>query len=564
MSLGRRSLLILALLIPGIAWVSPAGGQSKVAKPTSKQRVPESPKKVFARVAPSVFVAEFLTQEGGFFLGGSHIAVAIGSNRLVTTPKYPDINRVLKEGGSVRVRQGPKTWQATLSNCDSSLGLCWLQVEGLDAPAVSLRQSATLRVGERLFCLGVQDEGAPLRETEGVVTSLLAFGESRVIKVKDEIFEAFRGGALFDVEGRLVGLGQGLFFWPRTRAYAAPAEWVLDWRSGLLPPEKFLSIDLADCPRWQTTAWKDIALDYVARQDPEKAGIAYQNGLRCSPDDAQAWNGLGFSRRMSKDYEGAIAAYREAVRADPSLASAWSGLGDAYVAVGQHVEAVEAYENAVRRNPKDFQVWQKLAFTYEQLGQGAKAALAFEQAQRWESAPENDDASFYQELVKAQPQNAVYWYGLGQSHARMKRYREAIRAYRQSIRWNPLDGAVWFDLGSAYSELKEHQSAAEAYQKAAWLNPTAETWFLLGQAYSRLNQWRLAAEAFGKGIRLKPEDAFYWYMLGKAHCKLGDSQQVVSVHDRLRAMGAYNADDFFREVVQKSGNKCTPEQTKKP
>ena len=190
--------------------------------------------------------------------GASYVAVAVGSDRLVAAPKSSDLKLLLNGGGSIRVRQGPRTWQATLSNCDSNLGLCWLQVEGLDAPAVSLRQSATLRVGERLFCLGVQDEGAPLRETEGAVTSLLAFGESRVIKVKDEIFEAFRGGVLFDVEGRLVGLGQGLFFWPRTRAYAAPAEWMMDWRSGLLRQEEFLSVDLADCPRWHATAWKDI------------------------------------------------------------------------------------------------------------------------------------------------------------------------------------------------------------------------------------------------------------------------------------------------------------------
>lgn len=545
------------------------GKRQQPGKPASKQRVPDDPQKVFARVAQSVFVAEFLTKDGYRMVGSSNVAVAIGSDRLVAAPKNADVNLVLKEGGSVRVRQGPKTWQATLSNFDSDRGLCWLQVEGINARAVSLRQSSTLRDGERLFGLSEhvdQTVDAPLRESEGAIASLLAFGQSEVIKVKGEVFFGFQGGALFDAEGRLAGLGEGLVFGAggRSRVFAAPAEWAMDWRSGLLPPIEFFSIDSAGCPRWHSTAWKEIALDYVARQDPETAGKAYQNGLRCSPDDAQAWNGLGFSRRMSKEFGSAIAAYREAVRLDPSLADAWSGLGDAYVAVGQIAEAVEAYENAVKRKPKDFRVWQNLAFAYEKLGQGAKAALAFEQAQKWESAPENDETPFYQALVKAEPESAAYWYGLGQAHARMKRHREAVSAYKESIRWGPLDGAVWFDLGSAYKELKEYKSAAEAYRKAIELNPTAEVWYLLGAVYANLNQWRSAAEAFGEGIRLKPEDALSWYALGAAYCKLGETQKVISVHDQLRAMGAYNTDDFFREVVQKSGSNCRPEQRKQP
>ena len=562
---GKRTLWIVALLILGIAWVGPASGQSKVVKPARGQRGPDNPQGVFARVRLSVFVAEFLLmEEGELIVGSRYLAVAVGPDRLVAAPRNGSVNWVLTEEGSIRVRQGQKTWPATLSGFDSERGVCWLQVEGIEAPAVSLRQSSTLREGERLFGLSIQDLqplDAPLRESEGVVSMLLAFGQSKVIKVKREVFPALVKGALFDVDGRLAGFGEGLVL---NRAYAAPAEWVLDWRTGLLPPVEFLSIDSAGCPRWHAAAWRDTTLDSFARQDFQLASLRYQAAIRCASDDALAWEGLGFSRRMSKDFEGAIAAYREAVRLDPSSELAWSGLGDAYAAAGQNVEAVEAFENAVKQNPKAFRVWVKLGAIYETIGQAAKAVKALEQAGRWESVPENDDTVFLRELVKSQPQNAEFWHELGRAHARMKRHREAVRAYRESIRWNPLNGAVWLDLGSAYDELKEYRSAADSYQQAVQLDPTWLAWFSLGLAYKELNQWPPAAEAFRESIRLQPESVVSWISLGEAYCKQGNVQGVIEVHDRLRVQSAVAAANFFRDIVQKSGNSCKPEQAKKP
>ena len=86
----------------------------------------------------------------------------------------------------------------------------------------------------------------------------------------------------------------------------------------------------------------------------------------------------------------------------------------------------------------------------------------------------------------------------------------------------------------------------------------------LKSSFKELNQWRSAEEAFRQAIRLEPESFTAWLSLGEIYCKQGNVQGVIEVHDRLRVLSAVAAANFFRDIVQKSGNSCKPEQAKKP
>ncbi|MGH9426543.1 MAG: tetratricopeptide repeat-containing S1 family peptidase, partial [Terriglobia bacterium] len=331
-------------------------------------------------------------------------------------------------------------------------------VEGLDVPIPPLRPSHTVGKGERVYFVGgrLQLGTANLTILEGSISRVLPFKQAKVFDTNLDIWMGSEGGGIFDSEGRLVGIAAWFALEGRQWTFAVPAEWISP-REGhvvISPSEKDFEV-----AEWHAVVWKEIGLSFFAAGDPASARRAYQRAIDCDSSDAFAWYSAGLARSMSKEFEEAITAYNEAVRLEPSLAIAWSGLGDAYVAVGQDAKAIEAYENAVKYSSKDFRAWDQMGWAYERLGQVEKAMLAHERANQLESDPANDDAPGLATFVEVNPQNAEAWHALGQTHARMKRHKEAIRAFRRSLDLNPLSEKVWFDLGNAYFQLKDYVQA---------------------------------------------------------------------------------------------------------
>lgn len=533
---------------------------------TSKPAAQDA-QQIFKQVSPSLFILDLVNEKGEAQVSSAS-AVAVAPSTVLTTLHNSVVKLALRQQGSLRLRQGAKTWPVTVLRADREHGLCLLEADGLEAPVPPVRPSSSLKRAERVYLVGLQIEigveKAPGEEigflitehglavSEGTIHALSPYEKASVLETTAKVSLGSDGGGLFDSQGQLVGLMDLILFIGERNSYAMPTEWFVRTDSWAAP----LGI-LADkpCPRWHTVAWKEIGLRR-ASWDSEGARTAYENATRCAPDDDWAWVGLGFTRGLLKEYESAVAAYEEAVQLDSSLASAWSGLGDAYVGLGQDAKAIEAYETAVKHSPKDFRVWRQMWLAYKRLGQVEKAMLAYEQADRLESDPVNDEAPLRAMIVKANPQDAEAWYALGQAHARMKRFREAVQAYRESIRLNPLNYAVWLDSGAAYTELEEHGKAAEAYEQSVRLKPAAGSWFALGGAYRDLKLWQRAAEAFGESLRLNPQSLASWFFVGEAYCKQGNSKGMVEVHDRLRILSPSTAEVFFREVIQKSSAKC--------
>jgi Tfp pilus assembly protein PilF len=56
-------------------------------------------------------------------------------------------------------------------------------------------------------------------------------------------------------------------------------------------------------------------------------------------------------------------------------------------------------------------------------------------------------AAFYLQLTKMLPQEADYWYMLGNSYVRTQRPDQAVQAYQQAIVRNPNHARAWHNLG---------------------------------------------------------------------------------------------------------------------
>jgi TPR repeat protein len=172
---------------------------------------------VFTQVAPSIVVVIASDAKGRLSMQGSGVVTDKGE---VTTNCH-----VAKAGKRIQVRQGTKTYAATLRYADLGRDLCQLSVEGLTAPPVPMITANTLKVGQRVYAIGAP-RGLELTLTEGLISSLRPYDESQLIQTDAAISPGSSGGGLFDVSGRLTGITSFQFIEGENLNFALPVDWI--------------------------------------------------------------------------------------------------------------------------------------------------------------------------------------------------------------------------------------------------------------------------------------------------------------------------------------------------
>ncbi len=497
-------------------------GVSPQAVAQREDRTPAvlSPQELFKRLSPSVFVVEVFDEKGSLVATGSAVAVAPGQ---VVTNKH-----VIEVGVAFRIKQGSRTWPAAVTYVDPDHDLGRLTAEGLKAPAVPVRLSSVLTVGEHVYSIGAP-EGLELTISEGLISGLREFEQVRLIQTSAAISHGSSGGGLFDAQGQLVGITTFFLKDGQNLNFALPGEWVravASHRASLAEKNKIAT------PTSQALPWFQLGVQMIEAAECEKAVHAFREVVRLKPGESAAWDNLGFSYDELQQYDKALSAYKEAIRLKPDFAEAWSNLGVTYYNLQQYDKALTAHQEAIRLNPDYAGAWSNLAITYSVLHQPDKAIPA------------------YKEAIRLKPDLAVVWYNLGKVYGELNQYDKAISADQEAIRLNPDYASAWYNLGNYYDALDQYEKATSAYREAIRLKPDhAGAWFNLGRAYAKLNQYDKALPAFQEAVRLKPDNVSAWYILGALYSAQGDRSRVTAVYEKLKTLDKDEADKFFREIV---------------
>jgi tetratricopeptide (TPR) repeat protein len=175
----------------------------------------------------------------------------------------------------------------------------------------------------------------------------------------------------------------------------------------------------------------------------------------------------------------------------------------------QHVKGIRAYREALRADPELADAWVGLGLAHAQIHEYEQAVTAFREA------------------VRRRPEKAFAWIHLGTSLAQLSRYTEVVHAFRMAVRLTPQDASSWYTLGVAcsHSQVMQLPAARDAYREAVRLRPDlAEAWFALGTVCLRLRaegQGSLedALEALREAVLIKPDLAEAWVCLGSVLCE---------------------------------------------
>jgi hypothetical protein len=192
---------------------------------------------LFGRVSSSIVVVEVVLDSGKSQGSG----VVIGHERIVTN------SHVVAGSRGIQVRQGSRSWPATIEALSLEHDLALLHAKDLDLPRVSMRASTLLTVGERVYAVGAP-RGLELSLSDGLIAALRRDKSDKSKKDKtkesDETSSpsliqttaatspGSSGGGLFDGQGRLVGIITFLVKGGQNLNFAHPTEWVEELRSG--------------------------------------------------------------------------------------------------------------------------------------------------------------------------------------------------------------------------------------------------------------------------------------------------------------------------------------------
>ena len=149
-----------------------------------------------------------------------------GSGVVIATDLVATACHVVRDAQSIAVAHGSKQHRALIESGSLVHDLCLIRVPKLDLPAVPIRSSETLRIGERVIAVGYP-AGNDLTARDGVVEGLYRYDGGDVIRTSSTFDAGESGGGLFDEEGALVGF---LAFKARSGArlhFALPADWAL-------------------------------------------------------------------------------------------------------------------------------------------------------------------------------------------------------------------------------------------------------------------------------------------------------------------------------------------------
>lgn len=512
-----------ALLLAACWCAWPAQGQSAL-----------TPQEIYTRALPVVLLLEARDQKDEVLLAATAIALAPG--RAVTQCD------LLPDGHRLTVTQARRVYGAYARERDVARNLCLLDVPGLKVAPVDLVPAGAARVGQRAYAVG-NALGMGLSLSEGVVSGLREEGGETWIQTTAALAPGSEGGALFDEQGRLLGMtdyrkrdGQNINF-------AAPASWLPE------VARRALSVDQAgteDARRSGECLRLAQAGDWVA------LGKTAEAWAQARPEHGEAWYWLGRAVEEGGLYEAAAGAFDKALQRSPDAVNYTLALARNQMRLKQADKALEVLRQAIAQHQEEADLWFARVLAEDALGLGQEGLRSLEMTLRlnrghagawelrhaiararqdWESMRQAAQA-----LSRIAPDNAGYWATLAQANLLTGRLPRALKAIDRAQAIAPGNGDHLILRGAILAALGARAQAIETLKRGLDAKPTLRAYGLaqLGNAYYQALLYPEAIAALREAVNLVPDNLNYQYDLGLALKDGGLDEEALPLFQALR------------------------------
>jgi hypothetical protein len=262
---------------------------------------------------------------------------AFGSGVMVGPGEVVTNCHVTRHADSIEVRKGGVWLSVQSQHANIGRDLCLLRVPAVGIPVAPMRSVKDVVPGQVVYSIGFPG-GAGSMFANGKIHGLHSFDGSRVIETTTGFNLGASGGALFDDDGRLLGITTFRARGSRdSHFYAIPSDWVEDLRRQ--PPEAVAPLATTVEPFWAETRTRQPyflqAVPLESEQDWEGLYRVAEQWSREDPGDADAWYFLARASAKLNRPEQAVRGYQRAVAISAEFGRAWLELGLLYARLGR-------------------------------------------------------------------------------------------------------------------------------------------------------------------------------------------------------------------------------------
>ena len=129
----------------------------------------------------------------------------------------------------------------------------------------------------------------------------------------------------------------------------------------------------------------------------------------------------------------------------------------------------------------------------------------------------------YKRVLAADPNVTDAWFNLGNLHARLGRYPEAIEYFKHALALKPDYDLPVINMANAYRQMGNDEAALAGYEHYLTIDPTnAHVHYQIGEIYLDRGDETRAAQSFRKALEIDPREASALNAIGVLTFKRGD------------------------------------------
>jgi len=281
-----------------------------------------------------------------------------------------------------------------------------------------------------------------------------------------------------------------------------------------------------------------------------RSGIEFWgNIIKNAPGKARAYNNYGVELSQNEhDFRGSIPYFKKAINMDANYPDPWNNLSVAYANIGEIDEAINALKQSIRIYPyypenynnmasfyiqkKDFEEAEKLLKTALRLrphygkayfNRGRIHYAQKEKVKAWEC--------FKKCCTECDFDNVPHGFAIyGKVSLELKKYDDAIFAYRKALSFDPNYPDAMFNLANAFYMAKKYDNAISIYNQIVRNNSSdLRSWYNLGESLVSKEKYDQALRCYKKAEQLKHQFPLLNIRLANCLHKLGKIQEAKNV-----------------------------------
>lgn len=245
------------------------------------------------------------------------------------------------------------------------------------------------------------------------------------------------------------------------------------------------------------------------------------------------------------DIQNKLEQYEEAIKNceiilaenNPEFEYIYSTLYDAYYGLQRYDKALECAEELVKQDPKSVYENRKKAEALFYLKKYPEAIKAFKQTIK---------------LYKNDNDKYLDYFYIAFAYESQKKIQKAIEYYQKAIEGDVEYFGTFFNLARIQMSKKQYKQALKNLEKSIAINPEyADSYVLLGQGYFDIKKYNKAFESFDKAIELDPQNRYVYANYGESYFIIKKYNKALEILDK--AAQIQNSEDNLAAIYYLRG-----------